>query len=60
MLKSKRFLTTIAAGIIFIAGVFFFHAKAIDLATGISVILAPYLAAETFNPSNQNSNVAPK
>ena len=51
MLKSKRFLATIASGIVFCAGVFLLHAEPIGLATGIGIILAPYLAAESYTQS---------
>jgi hypothetical protein len=51
MLKSKRFLLTCISGIAFLTGVYFFHAEPIGLATGIGIILAPYLAAETISQS---------
>jgi hypothetical protein len=51
MLKSKRFIALIVSGVIFITGTFFFHQPPIELATGIGIILAPYLAAESFRSS---------
>jgi hypothetical protein len=51
MLKSKRFLALIASGIIFVTGTFFFKVDPVNLATGIGIILAPYLAAETYSKS---------
>ena len=54
MLKSKRFIATIASGLIFIVGVFFFKVEPVGLATGIGIILAPYLIAETYKQSNTN------
>ena len=56
MLKSKRFLATIVAGIIFVVGTFFFKAEPIALATGIGIILAPYLAAESYTKSKEIKN----
>jgi len=52
MLKSKRFLATVVSMIIFIIGVFFFEVKPVELATGIGIILAPYLAAQAYRKSD--------
>ena len=52
MLKSKRFLSTVVAMVIFIVGVFFFDVKPVELATGIGIILAPYLAAQAYRKSD--------
>jgi hypothetical protein len=57
MLKSKRFLATIVGVIIFIIGVFVFKIHSIELATGITILLAPYLAAESYSPSNIINNI---
>lgn len=54
MLKSKRFLAVIASAVIFIVGCFFFEQKPIEFATAIGIILAPYLAAQTFRGSNKD------
>jgi len=52
MLKSKRFLLTCISGVVFLVGSFVFKVEPVGLATGIGIILAPYLAAESFKPSN--------
>lgn len=51
MLKSKRFLAIITAGIVFLCAVFIFHVEPIGFATAEMIIVAPYLAAETYKPS---------
>lgn len=48
MLKSKRFIAVICSGIIFCIGTFFFKVEPVNLATGIGIILAPYLVAESY------------
>lgn len=53
MLKSKRFLATLISVIVFVTGVFFFKCDPVTLATGIGIILAPYLAAETYSNSKK-------
>lgn len=52
MLKSKRFLAVLVAGIVFLIGVFVFHTEPIAFATAEMIIVAPYLAAETYKPSD--------
>ena len=51
--KSKRFLFTIISVLIFCLGVFIFHQPLIDMATSITILLAPYLTVETLKPSNK-------
>jgi hypothetical protein len=53
MLNSKRFLLTVISGIVFLAGTLFFKVEPIAFASGIGIILAPYLAAESYKPSNK-------
>ena len=53
MLKSKRFVITCISGIVFVSGVFFFHCEPFSLASGIGIILAPYLVVESYKPSNK-------
>lgn len=52
MLKSKRFLMTVVSIVIFCLGVFFAKQNPIELATGIGILLAPYLAAQSYRKSN--------
>jgi hypothetical protein len=52
MYKSKRFIATCVAGIVFIIGAFVLHLEPVGLSSGIGIILAPYLVAETYKPSN--------
>jgi len=54
MIKSKRFLLTCIAFTTFIFAVFILKYEPVNVATGISIVLAPYLAVETFNKSRDN------
>jgi hypothetical protein len=51
MIKSKRFWIVTAGTLIWIVGVFHFHQNPVSFATGLALMEAPYLAAETFRPS---------
>jgi hypothetical protein len=51
MLKSKRFLAVLVAGVVFLVAVFAFHVEPIAFATAEMIIVAPYLAAESYKPS---------
>lgn len=53
MLKSKRFLAIVIAGIVFIIAVIFFDVEPIAFASAEMIIIAPYLVAETYKPSNK-------
>jgi hypothetical protein len=55
MLKSKRFLYSCAAFAAYLIGVFIFKLNPIEYATGITILLTPYLAAQTFRGSNTQS-----
>lgn len=52
MLKSKRFLAVLVAGVVFLVAVFVFHVEPIAFATAEMIIVAPYLAVETYKPSS--------
>jgi hypothetical protein len=52
MFKSKRFLAILVAGIVFLVGVFIFHTEPIAFATAEMIIVAPYLAAESYRSSD--------
>jgi hypothetical protein len=51
MLTSKRFIATAISGLVFVVGTFFFHQQPIEFATAIGIVLAPYLAAESYRSS---------
>jgi hypothetical protein len=51
MFKSKRFLVLGVCMIIFIVGIIL-KADPISLGTGLTILTAPYLAAETIRGSN--------
>lgn len=53
MLSSKRFLTLIVASIVWLVAVLFFSQDAVHFAEAIALMTAPYLAAESFKPSNK-------
>jgi hypothetical protein len=55
MFKSKRFLATLVAGIVFIVGTFFFEQEPVPFASALAILLAPYLAAQTFRSSITNN-----
>ena len=50
MTKSKRFWVLIGSGVIFVVGLYF-RLDPIALGTGLTLLTAPYLAAETFRQS---------
>jgi hypothetical protein len=52
MIKSKRFWVLIVSSIVWIIAVVFFDQNAVHFAEGITLMTAPYLAAETFRQSN--------
>lgn len=52
MLKSKRFLLTIISILLFCGGVFLAKIDPVSLATGIGILLAPYLAAQAYRKSD--------
>lgn len=54
MLKSKRFLLTVLAIVLFCVGTFIIKHDPVSMATGISIILAPYLAAQAYRKSDVN------
>lgn len=54
MFKSKRFIAVTVSAVLFIIGVFFYHQQPIEFATGIGIILAPYLAAQSYRGSMKN------
>ena len=51
MLKSKRFLAVIVAGIVFLVATLVLHQEPIPFATAVMIIVAPYLVAETYSKS---------
>lgn len=54
MLKSKRFITLLISMIVFIIGISV-GSDPISLGTGITLVSAPYLTAESFRSSNKNN-----
>lgn len=52
MIKSKRFWVLTAGALVWLIGVFFFSQDAVHFAEAEALIIAPYLAAETFRPSD--------
>ena len=52
MTKSKRLMVLIASMFIFVIGICF-KLSPIELGTGITLLTAPYLAAETFRTSEK-------
>jgi len=56
MIRSKRFLFTCIAFAIFIIGVLFFDIEPFNFASGISIILTPYLLGESYRSSNNSQN----
>jgi hypothetical protein len=51
MFKSKRFLLTVISILLFCGGVFLAKIDPVSLATGIGILLAPYLAAQAYRKS---------
>jgi len=56
MFKSKRFLYSVVSLVAFLIGVLFFKLEPINFATGITILLTPYLAAQTFRGSTIKTN----
>jgi len=56
MLKSKRFLVTLVSMIIFVIGTFWFKVDPVALAGGIGIILAPYIAGQSYRSSFPEKN----
>ena len=52
MIKSKRFWLGIGSFIVWLVAVLFFKQDPVRFASGITFIITPYIAGETFRPSN--------
>ena len=52
MKKSKRFLVLIISLVIYVVLLIIVKLDAISLATGLTLLVSPYLAAETIRQSN--------
>ena len=50
-MKSKRFWIGIGSFAVWIIAILFFKQDPVRLATGITLIVTPYIAGETFRPS---------
>jgi hypothetical protein len=51
MVKSKRFWLGIGSFIVWLVAVLFFKQDPVRFASGITFIITPYIAGETFRPS---------
>jgi predicted cobalt transporter CbtA len=54
MFKSKRFLATLVAGIIWLLGVLVFNQDAVSFAEGVCLIVAPFVIGQSYRPSTNN------
>ena len=55
MIKNKRFYIGVSSFIVWIVAILFFHQDPVRLATGLTLIVTPYIAGETFRPSGTKS-----
>ena len=52
MIKSKRFWLGVMSFVVWLVAVLFFKQEPVKFASGITFIITPYIAGETFRPSN--------
>lgn len=52
-MKNKRLKTLIISSSIWLVGVLIFKQDAVHFAEAIALVVAPYLAAETYRPSEK-------
>jgi hypothetical protein len=54
MIKSKRFWLGIGSFVVWLIAVLFFKQNPVSFASGITLVVTPYIVGETWRPSNIN------
>jgi hypothetical protein len=57
MIKNKRFWIGTGSFVVWLVAVLFFKQDCVRFATGITLIVTPYIAGETFRPSGTKTTV---